>query len=147
VAAQGGMPTLRPLLRQLRTLNKSLAYGRQEDTHEFFYSLVNTMEAILLKEAGGKERFSLRWVLPPFPPAHLWSSFSTSCAALAGKGQQGAGGGGRRWLGVSRFHLPHCISGAGVVAEPVGLLPAGTAPSCTHTLGCVLCLMLPLAGP
>lgn len=61
VAAGGGMPTLRPLLRHLRLLNKSLAFGRQEDTHEFFYSLVNTMETILLKEAGGKERFSLRW--------------------------------------------------------------------------------------
>jgi hypothetical protein len=55
------MPALRPLLRHLRLLNKSLAFGRQEDTHEFFYSLVNTMETILLKEAGGKERFSLRW--------------------------------------------------------------------------------------
>ena len=52
--------TLKPLLRHLKRMSKSLAYGRQEDTHEFFYSLVNTMESILLAEKGGKQRYDVR---------------------------------------------------------------------------------------
>jgi hypothetical protein len=51
---------LKPLLRHLKRMSKSLAYGRQEDTHEFFYSLVNTMESILLAEKGGKSPHDVR---------------------------------------------------------------------------------------
>lgn len=39
-----------------------MAPGRQEDTHELFYSLVNAVEAIQLLEAGGKDAYDERWV-------------------------------------------------------------------------------------
>ena len=56
--------SVRPLLRHLRRFAKTLSYGRQEDAHEFFYSLLNTMEAIQLTNYGGKERFDMRWDPP-----------------------------------------------------------------------------------
>lgn len=52
--------SLKPLLRHLRRFAKTMSYGRQEDAHEFFYSVLNTMEAIQLTNFGGKERFDMR---------------------------------------------------------------------------------------
>lgn len=52
--------SLKPLLRHLRRFAKTMSYGRQEDAHEFFYSLLNTMEAIQLTNCGGKDRFDMR---------------------------------------------------------------------------------------
>jgi hypothetical protein len=52
--------SLKPLLRHLRRFAKTMSYGRQEDAHEFFYSVLNTMEAIQLTNYGGKERFDMR---------------------------------------------------------------------------------------
>jgi hypothetical protein len=52
--------SLKPLLRHLRRFAKTMSYGRQEDAHEFYYSVLNTMEAIQLTNAGGKERFDMR---------------------------------------------------------------------------------------
>lgn len=52
--------SLKPLLRHLRRFAKTMSYGRQEDAHEFFYSVLNTMEAIQLANLGGKERFDMR---------------------------------------------------------------------------------------
>eukprot|EP00878_Enallax_costatus_P006492 GHUV01006806.1.p1 GENE.GHUV01006806.1~~GHUV01006806.1.p1 ORF type:complete len:820 (+),score=282.32 GHUV01006806.1:139-2598(+) len=59
-ASAGDEVSIRPLLRHLRRFAKTLSYGRQEDAHEFFYSLLNTMEAIQLTNYGGKERFDMR---------------------------------------------------------------------------------------
>lgn len=52
--------SLKPLLRHLRRFAKTMSYGRQEDAHEFFYSVLNTMEAIQLANLGGKDRFDMR---------------------------------------------------------------------------------------
>jgi hypothetical protein len=52
--------SLKPLLRHLCRFAKTMSYGRQEDAHEFFYSVLNTMEAIQLTNYGGKERFDMR---------------------------------------------------------------------------------------
>jgi len=51
-----GPRSAKPLLRHLRKFSKTLSYGRQEDAHDFFFSLVMTMEAIQLTNYGGKER-------------------------------------------------------------------------------------------
>ena len=52
--------SLKPLLRHLRRFAKTMSYGRQEDAHEFYYSVLNTMEAIQLTNFGGKDRFDMR---------------------------------------------------------------------------------------
>lgn len=39
---------------------KGMAYGRQEDTHELFYSVLNAIEGIQLVEAGGKDAYDVR---------------------------------------------------------------------------------------
>jgi hypothetical protein len=59
-ASTGSEVSVRPILSHLRRFAKTLSYGRQEDAHEFFYSLLNTMEAIQLTNYGGKERFDMR---------------------------------------------------------------------------------------
>jgi len=73
--------SIRPLLRNIRMVAKGMAYGRQEDTHELFYSVVNTVESIQLVESGGKDEFDER-------------------CALAGPGicRRGPCLGGRGWL-------------------------------------------------
>lgn len=70
-ASPGDEVSVRPLLRHLRRFAKTLSYGRQEDAHEFFYSLLNTMEAIQLTNYGGKERFDMRSVRRE-PPLCFW---------------------------------------------------------------------------
>ncbi|WIA19159.1 hypothetical protein OEZ85_003805 [Tetradesmus obliquus] len=59
-APVGSEVSVRPLLSHLRRFAKTLSLGRQEDAHEFFYSLLNTLEAIQLTNYGGKERFDMR---------------------------------------------------------------------------------------
>jgi hypothetical protein len=42
----------------------AVGFGLAHSTsqHEFFYSLLNTMEAIQLTNYGGKEHFDMRWM-------------------------------------------------------------------------------------
>ncbi|GBF87466.1 hypothetical protein Rsub_00177 [Raphidocelis subcapitata] len=56
----GDALSVRPLLRNIRLVAKGMAYGRQEDTHELFYSVVNAIESIQLLEAGGKDAYDAR---------------------------------------------------------------------------------------
>ncbi|KAI8475527.1 MAG: hypothetical protein J3K34DRAFT_517344 [Monoraphidium minutum] len=61
VADEGGEPlSVRQLLRNIRQVAKGMAYGRQEDTHELFYSVLNAVECIQLLEAGGKDAYDIR---------------------------------------------------------------------------------------
>jgi hypothetical protein len=51
---------LKPLLHHLPRFAKTMSCGRQEDAHEFFYSVLNTMEAIQLTNVGSKDPFDMR---------------------------------------------------------------------------------------